>query len=49
MAFTFSQTNIRENQVVFIYEEGAFSGVRKIAGFVRDDIGKVFGSKPVGV
>ncbi len=49
MAFTFSNANIRENQIVFIYEECALSGVRKIAGKVRDDIGKVFGSKPIGV
>ncbi len=49
MGFTFSGPNIRDNQIVFIYEECAFSGVRKIAGRVRDDIAKVFGAKPIGV
>lgn len=49
MAFVFSETNIRDNQIVFIYEECAYSGVRKIAGRVRADIEKVFGAKPIGV
>ncbi len=49
MAFTFSRTNISENQIVFVYEESAFSGVRKIAGKVREDIAKVFGAKPIGI
>ena len=49
MAFKFSKANIKENQVVFIYEESAYSGVRKIAGAVRADIQKVFGAKPIGV
>ena len=49
MAFTFSEADIRENQIVFIYEECAYSGVRKIAGRVREDIEKVFGAKPIGV
>ena len=49
MAFTFSNTNISENQIVFVYEECAYSGVRKIAGKVREDIAKVFGAKPIGI
>ena len=49
MGFTFSSTNIRENNVVFIYEDSAYPGVRRIAGRVRDDIEKVFGAKPIGV
>ena len=49
MGFTFSNANIRENQIVFIYEENAFMGVRKIAGRVREDIETVFGAKPIGV
>ncbi|MBO4904532.1 MAG: glycosyl hydrolase 115 family protein [Lachnospiraceae bacterium] len=49
MSFTFSNANISENQVVFIYEECAYQGVRTVAGWVRDDIRKVFGARPVGV
>ena len=49
MGFTFSTANIRENQIVFIYEDCADTGVRKIAGRVRADIAKIFGAKPVGV
>lgn len=49
MGFTFSNTNIKDNNIVFIYENSAYSGVRKIAGRVRDDIEKVFRAKPVGV
>ncbi len=49
MAFTFSRTNISENQIVFVYEESEYTGVRKIAGKVREDIEKVFGAKPVGI
>ena len=49
MGFVFSESNIRENQIVFIYEESSFSGVRKIAGKVREDIEKVFSAKPMGV
>lgn len=49
MGYTFSETNIRDNQVVFIYEECAPQGVRKIAGRVREDIEKVFGAKPIGI
>ncbi len=49
MAFTFSQTGISENRIVFVYEECAFPGVLKVAGKVREDIAKVFGAKPVGV
>lgn len=49
MGFTFSNANIKENKLVFIYEECEYSGVRKIAGVVRDDIEKVFGAKPIGV
>ncbi|MCR5688026.1 MAG: glycosyl hydrolase 115 family protein [Lachnospiraceae bacterium] len=49
MGFVFSEGNIRENQIVFIYEECAYSGVRKIAGRVREDVEKVFSAKPIGV
>lgn len=49
MGFTFSNDNIRGNQVVFIYEECSFPGVRRVAGWVRDDIEKIFGAKPIGV
>ncbi|MCR5301636.1 MAG: glycosyl hydrolase 115 family protein [Lachnospiraceae bacterium] len=49
MGFTITTESIRDNQTVFIYEECAFSGVRKTAGWVRDDIEKVFGVKPIGV
>ena len=49
MPFIFSNANIQENRIVFIYEECAYSGVRRIAGRVRDDIRKVFGTKPIGV
>ena len=49
MGFVFSETNIRENQIVFIYEECSFSGVRKIAGKVREDVERVFSAKPMGV
>ncbi len=49
MGFNISNKNIRENQIVFIYEECAFSGVRKIAGKVREDMEKVFGAKPIGI
>ena len=49
MGYTFSETNIRDNQVVFIYEESAPQSVRKIAGRVREDIEKVFGAKPIGI
>ena len=49
MAYTFSHSNISENQIVFVYEDCAFSGVRKIAGKVREDIAKVFGAKPIGI
>ncbi|MBQ6574931.1 MAG: hypothetical protein IJL90_02355, partial [Lachnospiraceae bacterium] len=43
MGFTFSDKLIRNNQIVFIYEECALSGVCRIAGQIREDIGKVFG------
>ncbi len=49
MPFVFSTANIKENRLVFIYEECAYPGVRKIAGRVREDIKKVFGAKPIGV
>ena len=49
MGFIFSNANIRENNIVFIYEESAYPGVRKIAGRVREDIEKVFGAKPAKV
>ena len=49
MAFTFSNSNISENQIVFVYEESAYSGVRKVAGKVREDIAKIFGAKPIGI
>ena len=49
MAFKFSESNIKENQLVFVYEECAYSGVRKVAGLVRDDIEAVFSAKPIGV
>ena len=49
MGFTFSDKLIRNNQIVFIYEECALSGVCRIAGRIRDDIGKVFGARPIGV
>lgn len=49
MSFVFSPANIKENRLVFIYEECADTGVRKIAGRVREDIKKVFGVKPIGV
>ena len=49
MSFVFSNENIRENRLVFIYEESIFPGVGKIAGKVREDIGNVFSAKPIGV
>ena len=49
MSFVISSSNIKENRLVFIYEESAFSGVRKIAGRVREDFKRVFGAKPIGV
>lgn len=49
MGFTFSDKLIRNNQIVFIYEECASSGICRVAGRVRDDIGKVFGTRPIGV
>ncbi len=49
MAFRFSTGDIRENRLVFIYEECAYPGVRRIAGRVREDIRKVFSAKPIGV
>lgn len=49
MGFTFSDKLIRNNQIVFIYEECALSGVCRIAGQIREDIGKVFGARPIGV
>ena len=49
MSFSFTTSKIKDNNIVFIYEECAFPGVLRIAGCVRDDIGKVFGAKPIGV
>ena len=49
MSFKISNANIAENQVVFIYEECAYPGVRTVAGWVRDDMRKVFGARPIGV
>ena len=49
MGFTFSDKLIRNNQIVFIYEECATTGVCTVAGQVREDVGKVFGSRPIGV
>ena len=49
MGFIFSESNIRENQIVFIYEESTYPGVGKVAGLVREDIKKVFGAKQIGI
>lgn len=49
MGFKITNANIAENQVVFIYEECAYPGVRTVAGWVRDDLRKVFGARPIGV
>lgn len=49
MSYKLSGTNIRDNQIVFVYEECSYPGVRRIAGAVRSDMEKVFGAKPIGV
>ena len=38
MGFTFSDKLIRNNQIVFIYEECATTGVCTVAGQVREDV-----------
>ncbi len=49
MAFTFDGSKIKGNNIVFIYEECAYPGLRRAAGWVRDDIADVFGAKPIAV
>lgn len=49
MGFEITGKKIRDNEIVFVYEEGAFSGVNKIASRVREDIAAVFGAKPFGL
>ena len=49
MGFILNGKNIEEGRVVFIYEDAAYSGVRKIADKVRKDISHVFGKEPSAV
>ena len=46
MDFRISSKTIKEGKTVILYDDGAFSGVKKIAGKVASDIGAVFGSAP---
>ena len=47
MDFQISARSIKEGKTVILYDEAAFSGVKKIAGKVAADIGAVFGKAPV--
>lgn len=47
MDFQISARSIKEGKTVILYDESAFSGVKKIAGKVAADIGAVFGKAPV--
>ena len=49
MGYILNGKNIEEGRVVFIYEDAAYSGVRKIADKVRKDISHVFGKEPCAV
>lgn len=49
MKFDVSKRLIKDNKIVFVYEEEAFSGVKKIADKVRADFKAVFGAQPVAV
>lgn len=49
MDFILNRKNIEEGKVVFIYEDTAFSGVKKIADKVRKDISLVFDASPQAV
>ena len=46
MSFTISTKTIRAGNTAILYDAGAFSGVKKIASKVAEDIGAVFGSVP---
>ncbi len=46
MEFRISSKTIKEGKTVILYDDGALSGVKKIAGKVAADIGAVFGSAP---
>ena len=46
MEFILSERGIRSRKTAFLYEEGEWSGVRKIADRVCDDMKAVFGKKP---
>ena len=49
MGFEITKKKIEDNEIAFIFEECAFSGVSKIADKVRADVEAVFGASPVRV
>ena len=46
MEYVLSANVIKSRKAAFLYDEGEWSGVRKIADRVCDDIKAVFGKKP---
>ena len=46
MTFALSKKNIQSGKVAILYDAGALSGVKKIAGKVSEDIRAVFGAAP---
>ena len=49
MEFRINRSNIEEGRISFIYEDTAYTGASKAAGWVRDDILHVFGARPQSV